>query len=328
MLDGDSIPLDAGRFTIYFSWGKIEMNITLVLRIVILLYASVFAVFFIKDCLAHKEEFGGGKIIPLMLIGFVTNCFDTLGIGSFATTQAGFKFTKSSPDETMPGTLNVGDCIPIVLEFVLFLGLIEVETLTLVLMIAAATVGSVIGASIVSKWPVRMVRYALGGALLFLAAMMACKVLAIGPFGIVGTATGLSGVKLAAGVLINFLLGALMTIGIGLYTPCIALCGALGLNVKVAFPVMMGSCAFLMPACGLKFIKEGKYDRKASVALTISGMIGVLAAFFVVKELPLTALTWIIIAVMLYTSVTFFRDAAKTKPERNTGSVKECAAQD
>ncbi len=304
------------------------MNITLVLRIVIILYASIFAVFYIKDCLAHKEEFRGGKLIPLCLIGMVTNCFDTLGIGSFATTQAGFKFTKSSPDETMPGTLNVGDCIPIVLEFVLFLGLIEVETKTLVLMIAAATVGSVIGASIVSKWPVRIVRYALGSALLFLAAMMACKLLKVGPFGAAGTAVGLSGMKLAAGVFVNFLLGALMTIGIGLYTPCIALCGALGLNVKVAFPVMMGSCAFLMPACGLKFIKEGKYDRKASVALTLSGMVGVLIAFFVVKELPLTTLTWIIIAVMLYTSVTFFRDAARTSIEKSTGTAKEYAVQE
>lgn len=304
------------------------MNITLVLRIVIILYASVFAVFFIKDCLAHKEEFRGGKTIPLLLIGLVTNCFDTLGIGSFATTQAGFKFTKSSPDETMPGTLNVGDCLPIVLEFILFLGLIEVETKTLVLMIAAATVGSVIGATIVSKWPVRMVRYALGCALLFLAAMMACKLLEFGPFGVVGTATGLSGAKLVIGVVINFFLGALMTIGIGLYTPCIALCGALGLNVKVAFPVMMGSCAFLMPACGLKFIKEGKYDRKASVLLTLSGMVGVLLAFFVVKELPLTTLTWIIIAVMLYTSVTFFKDAAKTKPEEKSGAAREFAIQE
>ena len=230
----------------------------------------------------------------------------------------------------MPGTLNVGDCIPIVLEFVLFLGLIEVETKTLVLMIAAATVGSVIGASIVSKWPVRIVRYALGSALLFLAAMMACKLLKVGPFGAAGTAVGLSGMKLAAaaGVFVNFLLGALMTIGIGLYTPCIALCGALGLNVKVAFPVMMGSCAFLMPACGLKFIKEGKYDRKASVALTLSGMVGVLIAFFVVKELPLTTLTWIIIAVMLYTSVTFFRDAARTSIEKSTGTAKEYAVQE
>lgn len=288
------------------------MSTTLVFRIVILLYTAIFAFFFIKDCLAHKEDFDGKKTVPLLFIGMITNCLDTLGIGSFATTQAAFKFTKTCPDEVMPGTLNVGDCIPIVTEFVLFLGLIEVDTLTLVLMILFATIGSVIGASIVSKWPVKLVRYALGGALLFLAFMMACRALKLGPFGVIGTATALHGAYLFIGVAFNFLLGALMTIGIGLYTPCIALCGALGLNIQAAFPIMMGSCAFLTPACGLKFIKEGKYNRKAAAMLTLSGVIGVLIAFFVIKELPLNVLTWIIIAVMLYTSTTFFRDAARS----------------
>lgn len=288
------------------------MNVTLILRIVIIVYTAIFTAMLIGDCMKHKEDFGGKHTIALLIIGAATNFLDTLGVGSFATTQAGFKFTKSSPDETMPGTLNVGDCIPVVLEFVLFLGLIEVEALTLVVMIATAVVGSVIGATIVSKWPVKLVRIALGCALVLLAVMMAMRLMSFGPFGNPGTAVGLSTGKLIIGAVINFFLGALMTIGVGLYTPCIALCGALGLNIQVAFPVMMGSCAFLMPSCGMKFIKEGKYDRKAAVMLTVGGVVGVLIAYFIVKKLPLTILTWIIIAVMLYTSFTFFRDAAKS----------------
>lgn len=288
------------------------MNLTLILRIAIIAYTAVFAVFLIKDCLAHKEDFNGKKAIPLALIGAVTNFLDTWGIGSFATTQAGFKFTKSSPDETMPGTLNIGDTIPVVTEFVLFLEFVNVEPVTLVGMIAAAVAGAVIGAAIVSKWPVKLVRIALGFALIFLGIVMACRLLSVGPFGLAGEALGLSGVKLVIGIVINFFLGALMTIGVGLYAPCIALVSALGMNVGAAFPIMMGSCAFLMPSAGIKFVKEGKYDRKASVFLTVFGVIGVAIAYLLLKyAIDMTTLTWIIIAVMLYTSITFFRDAKK-----------------
>ncbi|MGO5052447.1 permease [Lachnospiraceae bacterium LCP25S3_G4] len=287
------------------------MSSVLILRIVLIAWTAVFAVYFIKDCIAHKEDFDGKKMVSLALIGCITNLLDTLGIGSFATTQAGFKFTQSSPDEVMPGTLNVGDTIPVVLEAVLFFGLVEVGAVTLIGMIAAAVIGAVIGAGIVSKWPVKLVRIALGCALIFLAIVMACKLLGVGPFGATGTLLSLTGVKLVIGIVINFILGALMTIGVGLYAPCMALCGALGMNISAAFPIMMGSCAFLMPSAGIKFVKEGKYDRKASVMLSIFGVIGVLIAYLVVKTLPLTILTWVVICVMLFTSGMFFKDAAK-----------------
>lgn len=287
------------------------MDATLILRIAIIAYTAIFAVFWIRDCIQHKEEFSKDKTVALFLIGIITNFFDTLGIGSFATTQAGFKFTKSCADEVMPGTLNVGDAIPVVVEFILFLGVIDMDSITLVALIASAAIGSYIGAGFVAKLPVKQIRIALGSALIILAIMMGCKLLQIGPFGAIGTATGLTGAKLILGVVINFFLGALMTVGVGLYAPCMAMIGALGMNVKAAFPVMMGSCAFLMPSCGIKFVKEGKYDRKASVMLTIGGVIGVLIAYFIVKEMPITILTWVVIVVMIYTSITFFRDAAK-----------------
>lgn len=287
------------------------MDAVFILRGVLILFGAVFAVYWLKDCIAHKEDFSKEKLVPLGIIGFVTNFLDTLGIGSFATTQAGFKFTKSSPDAVMPGTLNVGDTIPVIVEAVLFFGLIEIAPVTLIGMIAASVLGAVLGASVVSKWSVKYVRIALGCALIILAIVLAGKLLQIGPFGATGTATALHGIKLVIGIVINFILGALMMIGVGLYAPCMALCGALGLNISAAFPIMMGSCAFLMPSGSIKFIKEGKYDRKASLMLTIFGVLGVFVAYFIIKSLPLTVLTWVVICVMLFTSVMFFKDAAK-----------------
>ena len=84
--------------------------------------------------------------------------------------------------------------------------------------------------------------------------------------------------------------GILTTAGIGLYAPCMALILLLGMSTDVAFPIMMGSCAFLCPACGITFIKEGKYQRGATIPMLIAGSIGVLIAGFIVY-LPAAHLT-------------------------------------
>ena len=114
------------------------MNVIMILRIVLGLFTLVSLGFFVKDLLAHKEDFTKEKAVPLAIIGCISNLLDTWGIGSYATTQAGFKFTKSSPDETIPGTLNVGDTFPVSLEALLFFSFVEIDALTLVLMLAGA----------------------------------------------------------------------------------------------------------------------------------------------------------------------------------------------
>ncbi|MGI9550138.1 MAG: TSUP family transporter, partial [Aurantibacter sp.] len=101
---------------------------------------------------------------------------------------------------------------------------------------------------------------------------------------------------------------------IGLYAPCMALIYALGMSPIVAFPIMMGSCAFLMPPASAKFIKEGAYNRKAAVSIAIPGSIAVLIAAFVVKSLPLDTLRWVVIVVVIYTSLAMFRSALNRRP--------------
>ncbi|MDY3121638.1 permease [Clostridiaceae bacterium 68-1-5] len=286
------------------------MNVVAIIRIVLIVFTLASLLYFVKDLLAHKEDLKGKHWVALAIIGLYSNFLDTWGIGSYATTQAGFKFTKSTNDETIPGTLNIGDTFPVALEAILFLGFVDIDPLTLVLMLAAATLGAVIGAGIVCKWNLKVVRYALGIGLIILAIVLFCKNSGFGPFGLVGTATGLTGIKLVIGVVINFFLGALMMIGVGLYAPCMALVSALGMNVGTAFPIMMGSCAFLMNAACFKFIKEGKYDRKAALALAIFGCIGVTLAYVLLKyAIDMKMLTYVVCVVMIITSLMFFKDA-------------------
>jgi len=124
-----------------------------------------------------------------------------------------------------------------------------------------------------------------------------------------GTALELTGTKLQLGIAINFALGALMTLGIGLYAPCMIMVSLLGMNPTAAFPIMMGSCAFLMPVCSMKFIRKEKYDLRASVGLALGGIPAVLIAAFIVRSLPLAYVRWLVVIVVVYTAATMLRSA-------------------
>ena len=252
------------------------------------------------------------NLISTIIIGIVANFFDTLGIGSFAPSTTAFKLTKSVDDVLIPGTLNVGDTVPVCIEAFLFFGFVDMDLLTLVSMIVASIAGAYLAAGVVSKFNRRKVRYAMFVAMFILATVMLCKVLGVGPFGEVGTDLGLRGVKLVIAIVVNFILGGLMSIGVGLYAPCMALCVLLGLDTGCAFPAMMGSCAFLMAfGNSPKFIQEGRYDPVACWTQSIGGAVGVCLAYFVVKSLPLRTLTFVVVCVCYITSFLFLHDAIK-----------------
>lgn len=260
---------------------------------------------FLKDFLNHQKELEPVSWLKTGVIGFVVNFFDVLGIGAFAPQTALLKFTKQTEDRVLPGTLNVANTLPVLIQAIIFITVIEVEPVTLVSMLVAAAAGAVLGAGIVSRLSEQKIRLTMGVALLVTAFFMLAGQLQWIQGG--GTAIGLFNVKLVTAVAVNFVLGALMTAGIGLYAPCMALVFALGLSPQVAFPIMMGSCAFLMPPASVRFIKEGAYNRKAALAMALPGMIAVLIAAFIVKSLPLDTLRWLVIGVILYTAAVMLK---------------------
>jgi uncharacterized membrane protein YfcA len=242
-----------------------------------------------------------------LLIGFITDFFDTLGIGSFATTSSIFKLKQVVPDENIPGTMNVGHCLPTIAEAFIFIAIVQVDMLTMISMIVASMVGAWFGAAVVSNSPRRTIQVSLGIALLLAAFMMLMSQMSILPMG--GQQLGLTGIKLCIAIVGNFLLGALMSLGIGLYAPCMVLVSMLGMDPRAAFPIMMGSCAFLMPIGSLKFIQSGRYDLRMSRLISLGGIPGVLLAAFFVKSLPLAVLRCLVICVVLYASTMLLRSA-------------------
>lgn len=243
-----------------------------------------------------------------VLVGVVTDFFDTLGIGSFATTTSIFRLGAMCPDGVIPGTLNVGHTLPTVAQALIYIVLIDVELPTLAILIGASVLGALLGAGRVATWPERRVRLGMGLALLGAAALMLARALGLLPPG--GDAMGLHGAWLWVGALGNFMLGALMTMGIGLYAPCMILVSLLGMNPTVAFPIMMGSCAFLMPVASARFIRKGAYSPRAALGLAIGGVPAVLVAAYWVKQLPLDAVRWLVLVVVLYTAILLLRAAS------------------
>lgn len=273
---------------------------------------AIFIILLLKDIFSHRKSPEKNKMACNIAVSAVSNFFDALGIGSFGIAAASWKFTKSIPDSLIPGTLNTAFVLPTAVEATVYIHRIEMDVPTLILMIASSVIGASLSARLISKLNAAKIRLAMGAALLAAAAVMVCRINAAGPFGIIGTARGLDGGALAAAVIGNFILGALMPAGVGLYAPCMALVLLLGMSADAAFPVMMGSCAFLMPSAGIAFIREGNYCRGAVIPMALAGAAGVLAASSFVTALPLTLLAYLACAMMIICAGMFFRDAWKT----------------
>lgn len=272
---------------------------------------GAFAAFYLYTWLtAIRRQPKHETVVPTPLhagIGFFTNFFDTLGIGSFATTTSIYKLLRLVKDEIIPGTLNVGHTLPTIAQALIYIAIVDVDMPTLILLILAAVLGTWLGAGVVANWPRRNVQIGMGLALLVAAGLTLMTVMSVSASA--GTAKGLTGSKLVLGFAGNFLLGALMSLGIGLYGPCLIMISLLGMDPTTAFPIMMGSCAFLMPVGSAKFISKGSYNLRAAIGLALGGIPAVLIAAYIVKSLPLYYVRWLVIIVVVYTAVMMLRSA-------------------
>lgn len=285
-----------------------------ILLSVLILLMIVFGYTLIRDVIAHRNEPNTKPYWFTGLVGLVTNFLDTLGIGSFAQITAIFKATKTVDDKLIPGTLNVANAIPIGLQALIFITVVEVEVVTLITLIVSATIGAWLGAGVITKFNRRTIQLVMGFALAITALLMILSVA-----GLIeghGDAKELTGGVLIAGIVGNFVLGAFMTAGVGLYAPCMAMLFLLGMSPLAVFPIMMGSCAFLMQVAGIRFIKKEKYARKPSMAIALTGCVGVLIAAYLVTSLPLEMLKIVVIVVVIYTSGAMLYSAWKARLNR------------
>lgn len=248
----------------------------------------------------------------------VTAFLDTLGIGSFAPTTALFKLFRMVPDELIPGTLNVGLCWAAIAESLIFVKSVNVEPTLLACVIGSAVIGSWFGAGVVRRLPRRAIQLGMGLALLIAASIFIAVSLNLLPGG--GEAIGLSGWRFAVAVGANFIFGALMTIGIGLFAPCMITLALLGMHPLTAFPIMMGACALVQMVGGMRMLESGKVAFSTALGMAIGSLVGVAIAAFIVKSLPLDALRWLVALVVTYAAFAMLRSAAR-EPARGLTSA-------
>jgi len=258
-----------------------------------------------KRHVAMPARGGSAPTILELLIGFVTNFFDTLGIGSFATTTAVFRLLHLVPDELIPGTLIVGHALPVVTQAMFFISAVGVDPWQMTVLIVACVTGGWMGAGVVASLSRRAVQLGMGCALLLAAVFMMLGM--IGQFPAGGAALAFTPRAFTVALVVNFVLGALVTLGIGNYAPSLIMFSLLGMDPRAAFPIMMGSGAFVATIAGVRFVNAGRLHWRAALGLTLGGIPGVVVAAWIVQSLPLGTLRWLVLVVVAYASATLLR---------------------
>lgn len=269
------------------------------------LASLLFTIILLRAVLAKKTVPTGEGLV----LGAVTNFFDTLGIGSFAPTMAWFKFRNLVPDQLIPQTMLVGHSLPTIAQGVIFLILLGVlvDPVLLVGCALSLTLGGVIGAPIVSKTKVWIVQLAVSVALTIAAVLYTMTNLDLIPSG--GLASGLSPELTIVAIVANFIFGILLNFGIGHYAPSLVMLSLMGLDPRLAFPIMATGGAITIAAAGSRHILIGQIDLKIALGIAIGGVPAVLLAAFIVKEMPLEMLRWLVTLVVLYAAAVMFRAA-------------------
>jgi uncharacterized membrane protein YfcA len=253
-----------------------------------------------------------------LLIGFTTNFLDTLGIGSFATTTTIFRLFRLVPDELIPGTMIVGHALPVVTQALFFVSAVSVDPVQLTVLVAVCVTGGWFGAGIVSSLSRRGVQLGMGCALLVAATFMLAGM--SGRFPVGGSALSLTPGAFALAAAVNLMLGALITLGVGNYAPSLVMFSLLGMDPRAAFPIMMGSGAFVATIAGVRFVRRERFRGAAALGLALGGIPGVIVAAWLVQSLPLDALRWLVLIVVVYTSVTLLRAGLRVADDNDRAS--------
>jgi uncharacterized membrane protein YfcA len=253
-----------------------------------------------------------------LVLGAVTNFFDTLGIGSFAPTMAWLKMRRLVEDRLIPPTMLVGHTLPTMAQAIIFLVILGVlvDPLLLAGCIIAVLMGALLGAPLVARTRVWVVQAVVACALILAAALYALANLDLMPGG--GSAGSLPPLLMAIAIAANFLFGILLNFGIGNYAPTLVMLSLMGMDPKLAFPIMAGGAGMAMAGAGVRHVQGGKVDLRIATAMTIGGIPAVLAAAFIVKSMSVELLRWLVIAVVLYAAVVMLRAAAAGRREEQT----------
>lgn len=293
------------------------------LLVPIVLSTLVFTIVLVKATIARRAA----PTPETIGLGVVVSFFDTLGIGCFAPTTAWLKFRHLVPDRLIPPTILVGLTIAAVVESIIFLlklG-VKVDPVLLAGCIIACTVGGMIGAPLLHRTRVWIVQLVVAVGLLAAAIAYGMTNLHMFPGG--GLATSLPPALTITAIVANFVIGVLLNYGVGNYAPTLVMLSLMGMDPRLCFPIMAGAAALMGATAGIRHINTGKLDLGVVVGLTIGGIPAVFAAAYILVDLPIPLLRWLVLIVVLYASAIMFQAALRGRrehePEPGTAAVLE-----
>ena len=250
-----------------------------------------------------------------VLVGGVTNFFDTLGIGSFAPTLAWFKLRGRVPDRLIPCTMIVSHTLPTMAQALIFLWAlgVHVDPMLLIGSALAFLMGGLIGAPLVARTRKWIVQAVIGVALLVAAFFYALANLDMMPVG--GTASALPPLLTILAIVASFLMGVLINFGVGNYAPSLIMFSLMGLDPRLAFPIMAVGAGMTMIGVSAGHIRGGSVDLRTAVSFALGGIPAVLVAAYIVKSLPLVWLRWLVILVVIYAGLVLLYEATRGRRE-------------
>lgn len=250
-------------------------------------------------------------------IGYVTDLLDTLGIGTFATTTTLLKATKLIKDDrSIPATMTTAHIIPILLEALLFITIVEVEMTTLIPLAIAAFTGASVGARVTQNWDTKKVQRVLGILLLIAAGIMVYRMITNPGADLVNDVRGLMGWKLLVGIVFDFFIGMLLSMGLGNYAPELIFFSLMGISPAVALPVMMLNAAMMLSAGAKQFIQSGRVNWPGVPGIIVGGVFGVLTAAIFLSNLDINNLKILVVFIAAYTGFTLLRSSFVTRIKR------------
>ena len=277
-----------------------------VLLIPLVLAALFYALMLTRAALARRA----GPGLEAIVLGALTNFFDTLGVGSFAPTMAWLKFRRLVPDRLIPRTMLAGHTLPAVVQAIIFLVLLGVlvDPVLLIGCVLATLAGGLLGVSLVIRTKVWVVQLVVGLALILAACMYALTNLHLMPGG--GTATGLPLPLMLIAIAANFMFGVLLNFGIGNYAPTLILLSLMGMDPRLCFPIMAAGAALTAAGASMRYISIGEIDLRIATGIALGGIPATLIAAFIVKSMSLETLRWLVVAVVLYAALVMLKAAA------------------
>ena len=275
------------------------MSQILIIKLIVTIMVVTTFIYFLINFSQSKELLSFSKKLQTMITGFVATFLDTFGIGSFASIFA-FRnaFGLMEDNKKYNGSIVVQATLPTLLQSVLFLQLVKIDSLTLITACIMIAIGGVVSGYFVKYvtrnaiYNVMLVTFILTVIILLLNSM---HMLAVG-----GDLISVRGTKLIVLGIVMFMAGCLPAFGVGYYSIVLVIIFLLGLSPAVAYPIMTTASAVQMPMTAVPMIKHREYYSWSILLMAIPGCLAVLIAAPIISKVDASYLKWVLLVVIFY----------------------------